>query len=109
MVYSHSLADRVRQVLRDNRGIVEMRMFGGVAFLLDGKMLVAVWQRSLIARLGPEQTPRALKQPHVGEFEVTGRPLKGWVIIDPDGLESDQQLAEWIEKASTFVQTLPAK
>lgn len=84
-------------------------MFGGVGFLLDGNMLVGIWHDSLIARLGPEQGPIALKQPHVREFDITGRAMKGWVMIEPDGMESDSQLADWIERAIEFVATLPGK
>jgi TfoX/Sxy family transcriptional regulator of competence genes len=109
MPYSQSLADRVRQALRDRRGITEKKMFGGLAFLLHGKMLVGVWQQSLVVRLGPEQAAEALKRDYVREFDVTGRPMKGWIMVEPDGLDSDKQLAEWIEAAMRFVGTLPRK
>lgn len=109
MVYSHALADRVRQVLRHDRSIAEKKMFGIIVFLLNGKMLVGVWKSSLIARVGPDQAAAALKQPHVGKFDVTGRPMKGWIMVEPDGLDSDKQLAEWIERAVQFVETLPSK
>ena len=108
MVYSHALVDRVRRQLRDRR-IVEKKMFGGIAFLLSGNITVCVWQQSLIVRLGEDRAAEALKQEHVREFDVTGRPMKGWIMVDPDGLESDRQLAEWIELAFQFVETLPAK
>ena len=107
MPYSKSLADRVRWVLRSNRNIEEKKMFGGVGFLMNGNMLVGVWESSLIVRLGPEQATEALKQSHVKEFDVTGRPMKGWVMVEPDGLDSDSELAKWIEKAIQFVETLP--
>lgn len=109
MPYSHSLADRVRQTLRGRRGIVEKKMFGGVGFLLHGNMLVGIWHSSLIVRLGPEQGATALKQPHVREFDITGRPMKGWIMVEPDGLESEPQLVDWVERATRFVETLPAK
>ena len=114
MAYSHALADRVRQALGQSRQIpqnriIEKKMFGGIAFLLRGNMLVCVWQSSLIARLGPDQAALALRRPHVGEFDVTGRPMKGWVMVEPDGLESDRDLSEWIERATEFVETLAAK
>lgn len=109
MVYSKSLAARVRQVLIRQPGVVEKRMFGGVAFLLHGNMLVCVWQDSLITRLGPERGEPALQQPHVRPFDVTGRPMRGWVMVDPDGLDSDAQLADWINQAAEFVETLPWK
>ena len=109
MDYSHALADRVRQALRQTRGITEQKMFGGIAFLLHGNMLVAVWQSSLVVRLGPDQAAPALKQPHVRPFDITGRPMKGWVVVEPDGLESDSDLSGWIERATDFVVTLSAR
>jgi TfoX/Sxy family transcriptional regulator of competence genes len=109
MVYSHALAERVFQALRTHRGIAEKKLFGGVGFFLNGNLLVCVWQQSLIVRLGPEQATKALNQDHVREFDVTGRPMKGWIMVEPDGLDSDKQLAEWIDRALEFVETLPVK
>ena len=91
------------------RGITEKKMFGGVCFLLNGNMLVAVWNDSLIARLGVEQAEIALTEPDVREMDLTGRPMKGWIIVEPDGIDSDQQLTRWIDLSLTFVRTLPAK
>lgn len=109
MVYSEALADRIRLALHGRRQISEKKMFGGVAFLLRGNLLVGVWRSSLIVRLGPDPAAEALQQPHVREFDVTGRPMKGWIMVEPDGLESNRELAAWIEKAYEFVETLPAK
>jgi TfoX/Sxy family transcriptional regulator of competence genes len=109
MPYSKSLAARVRHALTGQRGVVEKNMFGGVAFLLHGNMLVGVWQNSLIVRLGPETGSAALAEPHVAPFDVTGKPMKGWVMVEPDGLDADSQLRAWIELATQFVATLPPK
>src|SRR4051812_5170673 len=109
MAYSKSLAARVRQQLTAQRGVVEKKMFGGVAFLLHGNMLVGVWQDSLIARIGAQQYDEALAKPFVHPFDVTGRPMKGWVIVEPDGIEMDVQLHDWIDQATRFVRTLPPK
>lgn len=109
MAYSQALAERVRQALRTHRGIAEKKMFGGVGFLLNGNMLVGIWQQSLIVRLGPDKSASALNQDYVREFDVTGRPMKGWIMVEPDGLDSDKQLAEWVEQALAFVETLPVK
>jgi hypothetical protein len=84
-------------------------MFGGVGFLLDGNMLVGVWKSSLIARLGPAQAARALQEPDVVEFDITGKPMKGWVMIEPDGIVRDEPLQQWIDLATLFVNTLPKK
>jgi hypothetical protein len=109
MPYSKSLAARIRQTLAQQKGIVEKKLFGGVAFLLHGNMLVGVWKDSLIARLGPEQRAKALAEHYVKEFDVTGRPIKGWVMVEPDGIENDGQLGQWIGRAGEYVVTLPPK
>jgi Regulator of competence-specific genes len=109
MAYSQSLADRIRHVLGQQRGLVERKMFGGVGFLLHGNICVGVWKTSLIVRLGPEQYDEALGQPHVGEFDITGRPMRGWVLVESDGLEDDRQLRDWIDRSLEFVARLPAK
>lgn len=109
MVYSESLAARIRQALQGQRGITEKRMFGGVDFLLHGNMCVGAAQTSLIVRLGPEGADAARRLPSVVEFDVAGRPLRGWVMIEAEGVESDEQLAAWIEQAVEFVETLPRK
>jgi hypothetical protein len=69
---------------------------GCVGFLLHGNMLVGVWKDSLIARLGPEEGDLALLEPHVKEFDITGRAMKGWVLVGPEGVEGDEQLGGWI-------------
>jgi hypothetical protein len=109
MAYSESLAGRLRDVLAGRRGIVEKKMFGGLVFLLDGNMLAGVWKDSLIARLGPEQAEVALKEPYVGVFDVTGRPMRNWVLVGPDGVEDDLSLRDWVGRAEKFVRTLPPK
>jgi hypothetical protein len=109
MAYSKGLAARIRQALAQRKGIVEKKMFGGLAFLLHGNMLVGVWQESLIVRLGREDGDGALSEPYVKPFDPTGRPMRGWVTVDPEGLDTDAQLAAWIARATEFVVTLPAK
>jgi hypothetical protein len=109
MAYSEALAGRIRLALERKKGIGEKKMFGGVGFLLHGNILVGVWKDSLIARLGPDEGEVALREPHVREFDITGRPMKGWVLVEPAGAESDDQLQGWIEQAWAFVRTLPAK
>ena len=109
MAYSESLADRIRQAFGRTRGLVQMKMFGGVGFLLKGHMCVGVWKTSLIVRLDPAEAESLLKQPHVRVFDITGRPMKGWLLVEADGLESDEQLTQWLERARQFVRSLPAK
>jgi TfoX/Sxy family transcriptional regulator of competence genes len=109
MAFDESLAERIRQRLARRKNVEEKKMFGGVGFLLNGNLLVGVWKNSLIARLGPEEGEEALKEPHVKEFDITGRSMKGWVLVEPSGVEGDDQLTDWIQRAAKFVGTLPAK
>jgi TfoX/Sxy family transcriptional regulator of competence genes len=109
MAFSEELADRIRQGLARRKGIEAKTMFGGVGFLLNGNMLVGVWKDSLIVRLGPEEGDEALKEAHVSEFNITGRAMKGWVLVAPEGVEADDQLSCWVQRAVKFVGKLPAK
>jgi TfoX/Sxy family transcriptional regulator of competence genes len=109
MAFDESLAARIRDALARKRGVEEKKMFGGVGFLLNGNMLVGVWKDSLIVRLGPDNHDDALLEPHVREFDITGRVMRGWVLIEPDGIEGDDQLKDWIERAMKLVKALPQK
>jgi TfoX/Sxy family transcriptional regulator of competence genes len=103
------LTARVRTALKSRKGIVEKKMFGGDAFLLNGNMLVGVWHDSLIARLGIVQAEEVLHDPHVGPMDITGRPMKGWVIVASSGVETDRDVKTWVLKAIDFVKTLVPK
>lgn len=109
MAFSESLAQRIRASLAGKKGIAEKKMFGGIGFLLNGNMLVGVWKNSLIARLGQEAGEKALTEDSVRPFDITGKAMKGWVLVEPDGIESDGQLRAWIERAMAFVKGLPEK
>jgi len=84
-------------------------MFGGLGFLLHGNMLVGVWKNSMIVRLGPDEHEAALLEQHVGEFDITGKAMKGWVMVKPDGVADDGALKKWVQVAVKFVGKLPAK
>ena len=109
MAFDENLAVRIREVLEHTKNLVEQRLFGGVAFLLDGNILVGVWKESLFARIGPEHYEAALQEPFVHEFNVTGKAMTGWVLIDPEGIDNDSELRSWIQRAKKFVQQFPAK
>jgi TfoX/Sxy family transcriptional regulator of competence genes len=109
MAFDEALAERIRQRLARRKNVEEKKMFGGVGFLFNGNLLVGVWKDSLCVRLGPDQAEEALLEPHVEEFDITGRPMKGWVLVEPDGFKADAQLSDWIGRAMKFVKTLPAK
>ena len=109
MAFSEELAERIRKGLARRKGVEEKKMFAGVGFLLHGNMLVGVWKDSLIVRLGPDEGDDPLLEPHVRAFDITGRAMKGWVLVGPEGVEGYEQLGGWIERATKFVKTLPAK
>jgi hypothetical protein len=109
MAYDEALAARIRQTLACRKGVEERKMFGCIAFLAGGKAAVGVWKDSLIVRVGPDSYEDALLEPHVGEFDITGRPMRGWVVVGPGGVENDDSLNAWIDRALTFVTALPRK
>ena len=84
-------------------------MFGGLAFLLKGKMFCGVLQKDLVLRLGPEAGEQALKSPHVRPMDFTGRPMKGYVYVAPAGVPSDRALQQWLERAIAFTSALKRK
>lgn len=109
MAFDDSLAGRIRGVFARREGVEEKRMFGGVVFLLHGNMCVGVWKDSLVARLGEEQAEAAMREPHVKPFDITGRPMKNWVLVGPQGVADDDRLRDWVRLAVEFVGQLPAK
>ena len=109
MAFSESLAAHIREALARKKGVEEKKMFGGVGFLLNGNMFVGVWKDSLIVRLGPDEGEDALLEPHVKAFDITGKPMKNWILVEPRGVEDDDQLKDWIQRATKFVKKLPAK
>jgi TfoX/Sxy family transcriptional regulator of competence genes len=109
MAFDESLADRIRAGLRRKKGIEEKKMFGGLGFLLNGAMLVGVWKDSMIVRIGPDGHEVAILEANVKEFDITGKPMKGWVLIEPAGVQNDLQVKAWIQRALKFVAKLLAK
>ena len=109
MAFDKNLAARIRKALARKKGVEEKKMFGGVGYLLNGNMLVGVWKESLIVRLGAEQGEEALLEPHVKPFDITGKAMRGWVMVTPEGIEDDDQLNAWIQRAVKFVGKLPGK
>ena len=84
-------------------------MFGCICFFLNGNALAGVWKDRLIARVGPDEGEAALLEPHVRAFDITGRPMKKWVAVEPEGVVDDDQLKGWTQRAVKFVKTLPKK
>ena len=109
MAFDERLADRIRGSLGRRKGLVEKKMFGGVAFLLNGNMCVGVHKSELIVRLAPEETDTVLAQAHTRRFDLTGRPMKGWILVEQAGLKTDAQLSKWVQVAAKYADSLPAK
>lgn len=109
MAYDETLAARIRKALARRKGITEVKMFGGLGFLLNGNMCVGVRKEDMIVRIAPEETDAALEEAHVAQFNISGRPMKGWLLVAPEGVPTDAQLGHWIKRASAYVETLPAK
>ena len=109
MAYDEGLAERIRDVLSDRADLVEKKMFGGVGFMLQGNMACGVNQDDLIVRVGPEKYEEALARSYVKEFDMTGRPMKGWVVVTASGYEDDEALESWIAEGVQFALSLPPK
>jgi hypothetical protein len=109
MAFDDGLAERVRESLGERPDLEEKRMFGGVAFMLNGNLACGILDDNLIVRVGPNGYADALAEPHVREFDITGRSMTGWVMVGPDGTEDDAALAGWIGAGVTFALTLPPK
>lgn len=109
MAYDQGLAQRMREELDQLPNLSERQMFGGIGFMVNGNMACGVNKEEMIVRVGPENYDQALKKPHTRVFEFTGRPMKGWVMIAPEGYESDEDLKYWIEQGVSFAQSLPEK
>jgi hypothetical protein len=109
MAFDQGLAERIRKHLTQQKGLTEKRMFGGLAFLLNGNMCCGVHQRELIVRLDPAQTVAALTEPHTRVFDLSGRPMKGWILVEPAGLANEPALAKWLRFGTNYAASLPKK
>jgi len=109
MAYDEGLVHRIREILSDQPGLVEKKMFGGVGFMLHGNMACGVNKENLIVRVGPEKYESSLTRPNAKPFDITGRPMTGWVMVEPDGYESDEVLKDWVQQGVDFALTLPPK
>ncbi len=109
MAYDEGLAQRIGDMLGEQPGLVEKKMFGGVGFMLHGNMACGVHKDSLIVRVGPERYDEAMKRPHTRPFDMTGRPMKGWVMLAADGYEADDDLSSWVQQGIEFALSLPPK
>jgi len=108
MAYNLKLAERIRSEL-DGIPVIEKKMFGGVGFLLNGNLACGVHKDDMIVRVDPEKNSALLKKPHTRPFDMTGRPMKGWLLVEADGCKTAKQLGAWVKEAVAFALTLPPK
>lgn len=109
MAYDEKLATRIDATVRGWPGMSTRRMFGSIGWLLHGNICVGIWKDSLIVRCGPDEWPKLLAEAQVAEFDITGRSMKGWLLVRPPGIASTGALGKWIQRSHDFVRTLPAK
>ena len=110
MAYDEDLANRIRELLADEQGVVEQKMFGGLAFLASGNMSVsASGQGGLLLRCDPEQTDALVEKPHAARFEMRGRAMDGWLRIDADGVRTKRELKRWVDVGVNYARSLPPK
>jgi TfoX/Sxy family transcriptional regulator of competence genes len=109
MAFDEQLADRVRKQLNRRAGVTEKKMFGGLAFLINGNMSVGIHGSELIVRMAPGATDAALKEPGARLFDITGRPMKGWLLVGLPGVKEPASLAKWVRRGVEYASSLPKK
>ena len=103
------LSGRIRQILSGRGRVSERKMFGGTCFTINGNMCVGTWKGSLIVRLDRKDHDKTLAEPHTRPADMNGRIMKGWALVEPAGIESENDLTVWVDKAATFAESLPPK
>jgi TfoX/Sxy family transcriptional regulator of competence genes len=110
MAYDEDLANRIREQMAEQPGVTEMRMFGGLAFLVGGNMAVAAsGQGGLMVRVDPGDTESLLGEPHAQRFEMRGRAMDGWLRVDAEGVETQAELEPWVRRGVAYARSLPPK
>ena len=110
MAYDEELAERIRELLDDQRGITEQKMFGGLAFLIGGNMAIAAsGQGGVLVRVDPDQSEKLVATTNARPMEMRGRQMRGWLDVDTEDARTKRQLAKWVKLGTTFASSLPAK
>ena len=109
MAYDRVLTERIRKAIGRREGVSEKQMFGGIGFLVNGNMCCGVHRTELMVRLDPKTTETALGQAHTRVFDLTGRPMRGWILVASEGLATDDDVALWVDRGFQFAQSLPRK
>jgi hypothetical protein len=110
VAYDEDLANRIRTLVQAEDGLSEMKMFGGLAFLINGNMAVGVsGQGGLLLRVDPARTEALVAEPHAGPFEMRGKAMNGWLRVDPAGLGTARGLKKWVTRGVAYARSLPPK
>jgi TfoX/Sxy family transcriptional regulator of competence genes len=110
MPYDEDLANRIRELIATEAGLSEKRMFGGLAFLIDGRMSVSVsGTGGLLLRCDPAETEALVRKPHARRFEMRGREMDGWLRVDAEGVSTKRQLERWVRRGVAYARSLPSK
>jgi TfoX/Sxy family transcriptional regulator of competence genes len=109
MPYDEGLAQRIDEILGEASGLVQKKMFGGICYLAEGNMACGIYKEYLIVRVGPEKYEDALQQPNTKVFDITGKVMKGWVMVSEAGYEDDHDLQKWLDQGLAFARSLPPK
>jgi TfoX/Sxy family transcriptional regulator of competence genes len=110
MAYDEALAERIRELVAGERGVQEKKMFGGLAFLVNGNMSVAAsGQGGLLVRVDPDESDALIRKPGVETMVMRGRPMAGWLRVDADAVRTKRQLGAWVDRGVGFARSLPAK
>ena len=110
MAYDEDLANRIRELVADERAVTEKKMFGGLAFLIGGNMAVAAsGQGGLMVRVDPDETDALVAKPHAGPFEMRGRPMQGWLRVASEGVGTKRGLEPWVRRGVAYARSLPPK
>ena len=110
MAYDEDLANRIRELIAMEAGLTEKKMFGGLAFLIDGNMSVGVsGQGGLMVRVDPAETDALTEKPHARPFEMRGRAMQGWLRVDAEGVRTKRELEPWVRRGVAYARSLPPK
>jgi len=109
MGYDQRLADEIRARLGNLTGLIEKQMFGGIAFIVGGNMAVGVNGNNLMVRVGKDAHEKAVSRPGARIFDLSARPMRGWIIVAPEGFPTDTDLDNWIQQGVASAESLPAK
>ena len=109
MAYNEKIETRIKRIVSGWKNTEDKKMFGGICHLINGNMFCGVHKEFLILRLGTDKAEDALKLPHVRPFDITGKPMKGWIMVTENGFKSDKDLKDWLDQTLMFVATLPTK